>query len=529
LRGVAEAGIDDLIRVPLLLTMAIVVYQRDRNQPLPVHRADLYGAFVSMLLEREEAERGTRDEFRAEWIRQHGPQNASYADSLFDARLAILQHLARWQTGGGGNLLAEAVRFVRAQALVPGSLDISFVEQHVEVLLRRTGLLTRVGDEDQFLHATLREYLAAMALVASGPPDEAMLDWIGQVWSDDSWREIVMLALRIWATQGIESSALLSQLAQASEEGLYYAGQALAEGVAATADVRLIIVSELLRRARTAQPSRMTSASTAITVLSRLTGMPGAADGLRAMITDESLPLPTRVDCAAALLRLGGQDGLPLLEQTARDVRVPVALVARLRAAMALGDVDALLALSTGPGGPQLRIAAFDALVGAGDPVAVRPAIALVARDPARPVQLRLRAAVALGDLGAIQDAVEVMLQLIATVDDEEKARIARELIQFGRSDVAAPLLECAASNSGDPTTRLLSATSLAQVAGYEHMVQVIAAIASDPTIDRSVREWAASELTTLGYDALAEQATAKIAEEKAAAASRIRPRQAPG
>jgi hypothetical protein len=74
-----------------------------------------------------------------------------------------------------------------------------------------------------------------------------------------------------------------------------------------------------------------------------------------------------------------------------------------------------------------------------------------------------------------------------------------------------------------------LSATSLAQVAGYEHMVQVIAAIASDPTIDRSVREWAASELTTLGYDALAEQATAKIAEEKAAAASRIRPRQAPG
>jgi hypothetical protein len=60
-------------------------------------------------------------------------------------------------------------------------------------------------------------------------------------------------------------------------------------------------------------------------------------------------------------------------------------------------------------------------------------------------------------------------------------------------------------------------------------MADVIAGITNDRPVEFSVRDWAASELTSLGREALAEQGAASISKQWAAAASRIRPRQGHG
>lgn len=252
LNRIRQSRILDLSRVPLLLTMAAVVYERDRRAALPTRRAGLYNKFVTILLEDEESLRSTREQFRIEWDRRLGREGLYEADRLFSNRWSMVQALAlAQQTKPGSDLLQEGVRYSRELFTVPLSLNQEWLEQQVAVLMLRTGLIIRRAGREDFSHNTLREFAAASALTAQLTPfDEGIWREIEAVGGTHEAREVILFMLSLWSDQGIDVSAIAGSLARQGEEGLQVAGAALGDDAEIDQTTRSIVIEGLLTEAQ---------------------------------------------------------------------------------------------------------------------------------------------------------------------------------------------------------------------------------------------------------------------------------------
>jgi hypothetical protein len=154
-RWFAESGTsfrEQLLLTPLLLTIAAAVYEDQDDLP-ESGKNELYREFINVLFKKAE-QRGLREELR---------------EDVFDVARSALEELALAMTDRPeentfsdlekvcANFLRQTLGYNAVRAQRPA-------HDLCEVLTRRSGVLFKQGETCQWVHATMREYLAAVAL-----------------------------------------------------------------------------------------------------------------------------------------------------------------------------------------------------------------------------------------------------------------------------------------------------------------------------------------------------------------------------
>jgi NACHT domain len=270
---------------PLMCALLCALH-RDRRTQLPDDRIEIYDAALEMLLERRDAERGVNEDIAMLSRRR---------------KMFILQTLAYWLLNNGwsnGSRERGAERVADCISTMP---DVSAAPEVVlQSLLERSGVVREpVPGRVDFVHRSFQDYLAARAIVDAGD-----LGVLTQHASDDSWQEVVVLAVA-------------------------YAGSA----------VREELLTDLLRLARAAPKDRR--ALLHIVALACLEAAPQIPQGPRMEIEREAAELmPPATTAQAEAVARAGEFGLDLL------MRQPIgsarAAVAAIRAASLIGGPDAL-------------------------------------------------------------------------------------------------------------------------------------------------------------------------------------------
>ena len=167
LQNIADSRIRPLVEVPLMATIAAVVHEESPDGQLAEDRAGLYEQFVAWLLTRREQRRPAREAL-VERMAAYGQEAVEVAEFLFSKRYDCLAFLA-------DRRLRDDQR--RAEVLVG-----QWLRQHEKVLpygvepdvlqefLLSTGLVELHGDDLQFTHRSLAEFLAAKIRVESFDP-----------------------------------------------------------------------------------------------------------------------------------------------------------------------------------------------------------------------------------------------------------------------------------------------------------------------------------------------------------------------
>jgi len=170
---------------PLLCAMICALY-RERQERLPESPAELCEALVQMLLHRRERETpGLQDaHFLAVWRSLQYPQ-----------KKGLLAELA-WHmvSGGESSIDQQSARRIVSNVLAstPGR-DREEGAEVLQAIVERSGLLRPAGDNRlDFLHNTLKDYLAAGKAVESG-------DWefLVEKADDPTWQPVVLFSLAL--------------------------------------------------------------------------------------------------------------------------------------------------------------------------------------------------------------------------------------------------------------------------------------------------------------------------------------------
>jgi uncharacterized protein (UPF0147 family) len=346
---------------PLLLTMAALLFERDGLGADVLGsiqtRVDVYDAFIDTLLNKDEEDDDTLRSFTLPWSQRLPERGPAVAARLWEERLGLLEHLADWrQRGNDGDLVSEAVASVRERELVPAGLPARWLTERITGLLRQTGLVAGRGNLD-FVHETLREYLAASMLARQvGPDDPEALGYLEGNQGPDA-TDVLAFAVSIWAANGRDVGHLLNRALEV-RGGILVAATALADRVPVKKPLAERIASEMVDGSRRetssfaffgdsfrlglileraiAQPQVHAAVRRATgdratrpedrARLIRLLHAPSDRDALYQILTDEAQPRTVRIAAADALRAVGKTKGIAehvtrMIEQRGTDRR----------------------------------------------------------------------------------------------------------------------------------------------------------------------------------------------------------------
>lgn len=356
IEAVERTALADLTGSPLLLTMAAVLFERHDGGALPTNRAGIYREFVRLLLWDDERLRRTREGLERHWRDFLGDSGELVASELFSRRQRLLEDIAGRYEGGAGELglarLAAGSPVVTDVVPQATALPAGWLQEQVELLLRRSGLITSHGGELMFAHDTVREYLAACDVTRSVEfHSEAARRFIDG-WSG-SQRDVVLFAFGIWADKapGEDLTDLLRFIWRPGmsagrwtrgellhRQRQLFVGTAVAEGLTLEPAYEKAIVAALVNLTSAygpyAQDEPRTVAEEAVRVLGRLRRV----DELHAIASDtrptwEGSRIEARVEAASVLAPLGWHTvSVNLLRHLARRHNA--------RAVQALADLD---------------------------------------------------------------------------------------------------------------------------------------------------------------------------------------------
>ncbi|MCW6006478.1 trypsin-like peptidase domain-containing protein [Micromonospora sp. CPCC 205371] len=205
--------LDPLVRVPLLATIAAVVFEDRPQGPLPMSRTGLYERFVTNLVYARQRREELRRVLTAR-LSVYGPSAGRLVDVLFDGTERLLEDVAhhRLEADEGVSTTALAEDWLRRQNLatpgapaLPGVPELSW---YLRTMLLGTGLLTVAGDDLRFIHRGFAEYLAAGYSVRTG---WSARDWLRRV-RRDGITNLDMFRLIRWADAGNDAEPVLRRL-----------------------------------------------------------------------------------------------------------------------------------------------------------------------------------------------------------------------------------------------------------------------------------------------------------------------------
>jgi len=502
LDAVRSARLGGLSSTPLLLTIAATVFEETGN--LSERRSTLYQQFVALLLGlwhagRHEPEPEPVRTVHEQLREQFGPE---LGEDLFDYRLEILECIALALQKGRDiyQALADVLRgapFKRDERRA--SRDAAMALQILAS--QRNGLLARHGGAYDFIHPTFREYLAACAVVRESRRDrgyDLKQVWRRAVsrWADETWHEVALFALSLLSDGGQNVTVLVSSIRRKREEGLYFAGAALAEQVKVAESLSDGIIDGLFTEARSPWESWQ-----AFSILGELRSYPRAGDRLLALARDEEVDAEKRKHAAEVLGKLGrAAEATQVWLALAHDEKVDAWV--REQAAEALGELgradeaaQAWLALARDEKvGKWVRERAAEVLgeLGRADDLLA------LARDEKVDEWMRVRAAKALGKLGRADEAAQAWLALARDekVDEWMRVDAAEALGELGRAD---DLLALVRDEKADAWVRVRAAGVLGKLGRADKAAPICLALARDEKAEARVREHAAAVLGQLG------------------------------
>lgn len=317
-----------LIRAPLLATIALVLYRRDPQGRPAYGRPAMYQEFVTYLLGGREGEQ-KRQEFLRRTVAEGGG-SAALAEWLLRSRAQLLTHLAEQTLAGGRRLRDLAVAWTARHAPEP----VDFLHdwpQAIASLLAGTGLLVddrELGDF-QWLHRSFAEYLAARSAAAQLPDD-----WPGERFDSDptikaallgTGGDVPLLTMAVWAARpGAAAEPLLDALLRRSggyrvysrkpktfirigadsNEADYYAalaGHLVAEGIPVTDSAGTQVLQRLVERAQSIFHGREFC-----TILAAQPHREPALAQLEGLAVDPRQPMQARAAAVVAITRMAG-------------------------------------------------------------------------------------------------------------------------------------------------------------------------------------------------------------------------------
>ncbi|MER5264566.1 helix-turn-helix domain-containing protein [Actinosynnema sp. NPDC002837] len=135
-RQLQAAHLDELVRVPLLATIAAIIFEQFGDRPLPDNQYELYKAYLDYLLTAHPTAPGPFDHLRDD----------------------LLEHLGRVRLQTDTSLMAAARTWVSERLPV----RVGWTDE-LTTFLTRVGPLVQRGDDLRFLHHSFAEHLAATA------------------------------------------------------------------------------------------------------------------------------------------------------------------------------------------------------------------------------------------------------------------------------------------------------------------------------------------------------------------------------
>ncbi|WP_300932707.1 NACHT domain-containing protein [Prosthecobacter sp.] len=191
---------------PLLCAMICALY-RERQDKLPESPAELSEALCQMLLHRRERETPVLSSG------EHYPHG--WRELQYEQKKGLLSKIA-WEMMIGNEpssmLSTKAGEIVgRVLSTTPGH-KVDEAGELMQALIERSGLLRLASDDRiDFLHNTLKEYLAACNAVEIGNPDELV-----KRADDPAWQPVILFALAL-APEQFSSTLVKALLAPAPD------------------------------------------------------------------------------------------------------------------------------------------------------------------------------------------------------------------------------------------------------------------------------------------------------------------------
>jgi HEAT repeat protein len=468
---VAGAPWSPLMRVPLLATIAAIVFEDPDTGPL-AGRADLYERFVQHLmysrgggarLLAELYTRGRDGRRLAEWLDRH---LRDVVEAVADERL---------RPGGRAAGIRElAVQvFADRSPLEPASVVRDW-NRWVLALLTATGLFDNRGSDLEFVHPSICDYLAA------GPRGEALKpeDWLSEV-RDPGRRGLALLAL---ARSRQPPDPLVDRLVGTDPADLVVAGEVLADGVVVTTPLRDRIVEAMVA----GLVAERDTATDCLRVLVELSGDPAVMARLERLAEDRTSPPWVRAVVADAIRTVSPDSGNRLLRTVALDDRLSDG-VRRWAALRLYRGVDGIV-VDTAAVGPDEY-----------DSVLARAALRSTARDEAVAPQGRFQDAEALARLGDVEGyRVLGTLAVDGRVPVETRLHAVGALVAYAAGTEPDHLRAVAGDVQVDPVVRRTAAAALAG-RGDGAGLAVLHELAADPDVDAEHRWFAVTTLAELG------------------------------
>lgn len=530
-RQIRAAHLDELVRVPLLATIAAIIFEQHSDRPLPDNRYELYESYLK-------------------YLRSAHPIVCGPFDQTCDP---LLEHLGR-------------VRLELDRPLAAAARD--WAEQHVINLvgdwqeelttyLAAVGPFVRRGDDLRFLHHSFAEHLAATAkarllperfepthadfarLLHAARPDERgqharavllhhsrlhsaeadrLIGWLHRGGPDQHLLAARLLAWHVPAGPDVVDAFLATVRAWAMTSQ-YPGHEILAQASRASHHPGIATwLAELMRDEDAPWRSRV-EAATALATRLRTADAPDAIAQLRLVIDDMTTPVTHRLAAAEALSECGGGErhaserGLRSVladpSATAFNCRNAALVLAGFGAAARECAVEALTALLDDPWTPDNDLVeAATGLVEIG--VEFHQRCAGVFRTV---LGCRTKlgagledAALGLASLGSHQlgEAVTALTSLITDrrLDIVTRTNAAETLAKLGpqhRIAAGEHLLAMSAEFSAQPSQRWTLAASLSQVGHHDRAAVLLRAVLADRTASPNNQMWVARTLADLG------------------------------
>ncbi|MEU4424688.1 trypsin-like peptidase domain-containing protein [Actinoplanes sp. NPDC024001] len=212
LDAISTAGLASLVEVPLLATIAAIVYEEKPSLPLPLDRAGLYETFVRVLLTLRVQRLGVRSALR-EQLAPLGQQAEAFGEQMLEDRLACLSFLAVQYLRHGRRLTDALAQWLRERYRRP---PLGVTVEHMRDLLVDTGLVAVYGDDLVFIHQSFAEYLASLVLVGEFDPD-AWLERVRHTGPDS----LGLFTLAAWGDAGNDTRRVIEALMAPGAEREY--------------------------------------------------------------------------------------------------------------------------------------------------------------------------------------------------------------------------------------------------------------------------------------------------------------------
>jgi hypothetical protein len=355
---VHDGRLRELVRNPLLATIAAIANTLEPHRKLPHNRADLYERFMSYLLDDRASGRTTLAELRK--AHADDPARVEQIEWLYERRKELIEHLAVQRLESESPLLDEAVQWVGT------AVD----DDDLLAVLASTGVFVHGEGGLKFLHHSFAEFLAARLRARSIPADFPKLDEWVELGTLPAREASVLFTFALWGREDSHDLDLvMARLLKGGAKHALLAGRLLAEDVAITSSVREVVdrlVQLMLTNGVKDVPWYETRETSR--VLAGLDNEPIAGlitSELRRLRDNADLPRAVRIACAVALGHLDSPEAAADWLQEYADVRCTDAL-----STIAIGLAEIL------PNGAALAEDLVLRLVATTDSYTVRMAVA---------------------------------------------------------------------------------------------------------------------------------------------------------